>query len=123
MSGLLRDIRDAWRGLLHQPGFSTAALLMLALGIAASSAIFAALQAVVLELPFDDPDRIVAIRARGAAGESVPIPVGQLESWGQATDVFESVAGYTLESPVMTGKDAAIRLQAEAMTASMFTVL
>ena len=123
MNGLLRDLRDAWRGLLHQRGFSLAALLMLALGIAASSAIFAVVQAVVLKLPFDDPDRVAAVWASGADGQRVPVSLGQFESWRRATDVFESVAAYTLESPVLTGTDAALRLQAEAMTASMFTVL
>lgn len=123
MGGLGRDLRDAWRGLIHQRGFSAAALVMLALGIAATSAIFAALQAVVFELPFDDPDRVVAIRLRGPANEPLETSREQFESWRPAGDVFEAVAAYTLVSPVMTGGDGALRLQAEAMTPSMFTVL
>jgi putative ABC transport system permease protein len=123
MSGLWRDLREAWRGLLHQRAFSAAALIMLSLGIAASSAIFAVVQAVVLKMPFDEPDRIVAVRA--AVGRDVLFAtIDHFEAWRQATDVFESVAAYTLVSPVLTdGDDAALRLQAEAMTASMFAVL
>jgi putative ABC transport system permease protein len=122
MSGFWRDLREAWRGLLHQRAFSAAALIMLSLGIAASSVIFAVVQAVVLKMPFDDPDRIVAIRAR-AGGEGVFATFDHFEAWRHTTDVFKSVAAYTLVSPVLTGDDAALRLQAEAMTASMFVVL
>jgi len=122
MSGFWRDLREAWRGLLHQRAFSAAALIMLSLGIAASSAIFAVVQAVVLKMPFDEPDRIVSVRAR-AAGQGVFATFDHFEAWRHATDVFESVAAYTLVSPVLTGDDAAVRLQAEAMTASMFVVL
>lgn len=123
MNGLGRDIRDAWRGLLRQPGFSATALLMLSLGIGAACAIFAAVQAVAFELPFADPERVVAIRARTAQRPSVPISIEQFESWQTATDVFEAVAAYTLVSPVLTGRDAAFRLQAEALTPGMFAVL
>jgi putative ABC transport system permease protein len=123
MNGIGRDILHAWRGLLHQRAFTAAALMMLALGIAATSAIFATVQAVVFKLPFDDPDRIVTVHARGASGENLSISLDRFESWRQASDVFESVAAYALVSPVMTGRDAAVRLQAEAMTESMFTVL
>lgn len=123
MSGLGRDLRDAWRGLLHQRGFAAAAVGMLSLGIAASSAIFAAVQAVVLKMPFDEPGRIVSIMARGAQNELLSISREQFDAWQQMTDVFEGVAAYTGFSPVVTGHDAAVRIQAEATTASLFTVL
>jgi putative ABC transport system permease protein len=124
MGGLTRDVRDACRGLIRDRGFTTAAVVMLSLGIAASSAIFAAIQAVVFELPFDDPQRVVTIRARDSTGGVLSISIDQFRTWqSSTTDVFDAVAAYTLVSPVMTGSDAALRLQAEAMTASMFTVL
>lgn len=123
MSRLLGEIRYAWRGLWRQPAFSAAAVLMLSLGIGAASAIFAAVQAVVFKLPFDEPDRIVTIHARGARNQVLSIPRQQFEAWRHASDIFEAVAAYTLVSPVMTGGDAAVRLQAEAMTPNMFSVL
>jgi putative ABC transport system permease protein len=120
---ITRDIRDAWRGLRHDRGFSIAALVMLALGIAASSAIFAAIEAVVLELPFDKPDRVVTVRARAEEGGVVFISPRQFEAWRDVPGIFDAIAAYTLDSPVMTRRDVAVRLQAEAMTASMFAVL
>jgi putative ABC transport system permease protein len=123
MSRFVVDARDAWRGVLHQRAFSAAAVITLSIGIAATTTIFAVIRAVVLELPFDQPDRIVTIIARGGPGGSYRISREQFESWRQASDVFETAAAYTLVSPVMTGGDAALRLQAEAMTAGMFAVL
>ena len=123
MSRLVADVRDAWRGLLHQRAFSAAAVITLSIGIAATTAMFAVIRAVVFELPFDQPDRIVTILARGGPSGSYRISREQFDRWRQASDVFEAAAAYTLVSPVMTGGDAALRLQAEAMTAGMFTVL
>src|SRR5687768_7948652 len=112
MSGLWRDFREAWRGLLHQRAFSAAALLMLSLGIAAGSAIFAVVEAVVFKMPFADPDRVVNVRARAGDGEVLTVTFGHFEVWRQATDAFQSMAAYTLVSPVLTGGDAALRLSA-----------
>jgi len=123
MSGLRRDLRDGWRTLTQDRGFSAAAIVMLALGIAAASAVFAVLQAVVLKIPFDEPERIVTIVARDAQGESLPVTTTQFEAWRQASETFESIAFYTLASRVLTGGDAALRVQGEAMSASMFSVL
>ena len=123
MTGVRRDLRDGWRTLIQDRGFSAAAIIMLALGIAAASAVFAVLQAVVLKIPFDTPERIVTIVARDGQGESLPVTTTQFEAWRQASEVFESVAFYTLASRVLTGGDAALRVQGEAMSASMFSVL
>lgn len=123
MGRIGRDLRDAWRGLLRQRTFAAAAVLILSLGIGGASVIFAALQAVVFKLPFDAPDRIVTILARDAQNDLLSISREQFDAWRQATDVFEAIAAYTGFSPVMTGPDAAVRIQAEATTASLFTVL
>jgi putative ABC transport system permease protein len=56
------DVRQAWRGLAHTPGFAVAAVLTLAVGIGAASAIFSVADAVLLSpLRFPDADRLVTI--------------------------------------------------------------
>jgi hypothetical protein len=69
--GILRDVRHAFRQLQRSKRFAATAGLTLALGIGATTAVFAVLDAVVLRpLPYADPDRLVAVRSvdrRGTA--------------------------------------------------------
>ena len=123
MHGWGRDIRDAWRGLRTDRGFALAAVLMLALGAGTTSAIYAAIQAAFLRIPFDAPDRIVTIHARDASGDPLRIDRSRFVEWRTRTDVFERIAAYSLVSPVLSAEDGALRLQAEAVTADMFAVL
>ena len=71
--GLLQDVRQALRGWRRNPGFLAVALATMAAGIGASTAIFSAVDAVLLRpLPYPDPDRLVAIHStrpqRGVTG-------------------------------------------------------
>lgn len=71
MSALTKDLRFAWRRLGKSPGFATAAILMLGLGIGASVAMFSVLQGVVLSgLPYPGGERVVAVSAANAEQDS-----------------------------------------------------
>ena len=60
MDNLLQDVRYGIRTLMRQPGFAATAILTLALGIGATTAIFSVVNAVVLRpMPFDQPDRVM----------------------------------------------------------------
>jgi predicted permease len=77
LRGLTADIRDAIRGLRLTPGFSIAALVVLTLGIGATTAIFSVVDAVVLRgLPFEQPDRLVALGERAPGGKAGKRPIG-----------------------------------------------
>ena len=95
VDALLRNVRLALRGMRRTPGFSAAVVLTLALGIGANSAVFSAIDAVLLRpLPFPDSDRLVQLtQTQPAAGETHVAPV-RLRDWNRLNSTFEGMAGY-----------------------------
>src|SRR5207237_5066421 len=86
-----RDVRLGFRILRRSPGFTAAALLTLALGIGATSAVFSVVRTVMLEpLPYRDPDRIVAVweTNRGGTGRNVIAPANFV-AWRERTRTLE----------------------------------
>ena len=74
MTGLYSDTRHAIRALARSPGFSTLAVLMLALGIGVNTALFSMVDAVLLRaLPFGEPDRLVEVFGRDATHGSLRV--------------------------------------------------
>jgi putative ABC transport system permease protein len=123
MNGFLKDVRYGIRGLLRRPGFSAVALITLALGIGANTAIFSVVNAVLLRpLPYPDEERVVRIdetEGRGGMGISPP----NLLDFQQQNHSFEGIAGYTGESFVLTGGAEPVRVQAMNVTSNLFSVL
>ena len=95
---LLRDVRYAARALWRDRGLAVAGVLTLALGIGATTAVFSAVNAVMLrELPFRDSDRLVAIWEENPERgwhQNVVAPANYLD-WRARASGFESMAGYT----------------------------
>src|SRR2546421_5987387 len=75
MGNLFADVRYAVRLLIKKPGFAAVAILTLALGIGATTAIFTVVHAVLLRpLPFRDADRLVQVRITGRNNGIFPLP-------------------------------------------------
>ncbi|MDQ3998265.1 MAG: ABC transporter permease, partial [Gemmatimonadota bacterium] len=95
---LLRDVRYAARTLWRDRGLAVAGVLTLALGIGATTAVFSAVNAVMLrELPFSDSERLVAVWEENADRgwyKNVVAPANYLD-WRERVQAFESIAGYT----------------------------
>src|SRR6202041_2149987 len=93
---MLSLLRYAFRQLRESPGFAATAILTLTLGIGASTAIFAVLDAVLLEpLPFPHPDRLVAVESQPDRSVSIPT----MQDYQSRSTTFSSLAAYRQWSP------------------------
>jgi len=101
MGTLVQDVRYALRMLRRNPCFAAVAVLTLALGIGANSAIFTVVNAVLLQpLPYPEPDRLVYLN-EGNSGSSIGYP--NYVDWVAQNHVFEHVAAIQSASFVLTG--------------------
>ncbi|HEV8188139.1 MAG TPA: ABC transporter permease, partial [Pyrinomonadaceae bacterium] len=126
MENLLSDTRYAIRNLLRRPAFTLIAVATLALGIGANTAIFSAVNALLLKpLPFPELDRVVAIwdkmPSRGVLHNEVTV-ANYLDLKNQ-NQTFEQLALYRWWSPNLTGVEPPERLQGFQVTANLFDAL
>ena len=124
---LLRDLRYGARTLTRSPGFSVTAILVMALGIGATTSLFTIVRAVLLKpLPFRDPDKLVMVyehfRASTESNAFNTVAAGDFHDWRQQTHGFDDMAARNttaLISPVsMQNCRKLFRLQAAAGTCS-----
>src|SRR5215470_13879715 len=126
MESLLSDVRYAVRNLLRRPGFTIIAVFTLALGIGANTAIFSAINALLLKpLPFPELDRVVAVwdklPSRGVLHNEVTF-ANYLDLKAQNRS-FEQLALYRWWSPNLTGVEPPERIQGFLVTANFFDAL
>jgi putative ABC transport system permease protein len=125
MDTFRQDIRHGFRRLARSPGFTIVALLTLALGIGANTAIFTVVNAVVLKpLPYDHPEQLVGVfhQMRGTSQLSTMSPPNFLDVRAQNRTLTDMAAvntrGYTV-----TGAGAPVRVDGAEVSASFFDVL
>jgi len=121
---LVQDLRYGLRQLRRNPGFTTVAVLTLALGIGANTAIFSVLNAVVLRpLPFPDPGRLVSVLSsvQHTHGSAASYP--DFLDWQTQNDVFEGMAAYRQADFTLTGRGTPLHLRALVASAEIFKVL
>jgi putative ABC transport system permease protein len=123
----MNDLRFAVRQLLKNPGFTTVAVLTLALGIGANTAIFSVVSSVLLRsLPFKEPDRIVLVWERNVKKgyEMNHVGVATFLDWKAQNNVFESMAAFGIDEALsLTGDHEPERLTAVPVSANLFEVL
>jgi len=127
---MLRDVKTAIVLLLRSPGFAATAILMLALGIGATTAIFSVVESVLLRpLPFPHPEQLVVLSDRlnntqfgGTAGEA-GVTSHDILAYSRSTHSFTALGGYGYSSYELSGIGDAARINAARMTAGVFAAL
>ena len=123
MSSLLQDLRVRWRTLAHSPGFTAVALLTLALGIGANTAIFSFVDGLLLRpLPYKDADRIVRVLEKPPRGERNGISTLNFLDWQKDNAVFDFMAAQSGGSVTLTGRQEPVQLRGARVSARFFDI-
>jgi predicted permease len=124
LDGLMRDARIAVRMLRRNPGYSAVAVLTLALGIGANTAVFSVVNGVLLRpLPYPEPDRLVALFQTDSRGaRRLPWSVPNLREIEGATRAFAAIVGYRSRDLTLTGLGDPQLVNATAVSGSILGV-
>jgi putative ABC transport system permease protein len=130
MGSLFHDLRYGARVLLKRPGFTLIAILTLALGIGANTAIFSVVQAVLLRpLPFREQERlVVAWKSEATTNHSfAEISIPESNEWRRQSRVFEHLAAMTTSvygfGYTLTGRGEPVQIQSARVSAEFFPAL
>ena len=126
MRTLWGDVRYGARLLVKHPGFTSVAMIALALGIGATTAIFSVVNAVLLRpLPYENPERLVQVWENNLPRGWVQDPVSPRNfiDWQGQSRSFEALAAYEYESFTLTGSDASERIGGALVSASLIEVM
>jgi putative ABC transport system permease protein len=126
MQTLIKDIRYGIRSLLKTPAFTAIAIVTLALGIGANTAMFSVINAVLLRpLPYNQPDRLVTIweesPQRGLY--EMPISLANMRDWIDQNHTFDQISAYTFTNLNLTGAGEPARLSAVRTSANLFPLV
>src|SRR3954469_11999778 len=126
MDAFLADLRYSLRLLRKSPGFTAIAVATLALGIGANTAIFSAVDAVLIRpLPYAQPDRVVLVWEENLAANfprNTPAPANYAD-WARMSRSFSGLAATRSASASVTGDGAPEQIRGRRVTRNFFDVL
>ncbi len=120
------DLRYAFRSLRRSPGFATAVILTLGLGIGANTAIFSVVRAVLLKpLPHKDGERLMYLRqsVEGTGGENVLFSVPEINDFREQARTLGGIAEYSEFQVVLQGEKEAQRIHVGLVTGNYFSIM
>ncbi|HZM86629.1 MAG TPA: ABC transporter permease, partial [Blastocatellia bacterium] len=126
MANLIQDIRYAVRRLLKNRSFSIVAVIAVALGIGANSAMFSVINAVLLRpLPYQSPERLVTIWEESPVRDmyELPISLANYRDWVDQNTVFEQISAYTFSNLNLSGAGEPERVFAVRSSANLFSLV
>ena len=118
------DVGRALRSLLRAPGFALTASLLLGLGVAATTTLFALVNAVLLKpLPYDRPEQLVMVWESNVSHNRVEGPSpGNVDDWVAHNDAFEALTGWWTAAATLRGRDGSAPVTAVQVTRGFFEV-
>jgi putative ABC transport system permease protein len=126
METLLNELRYDIRSLLKHPGFTAIAVITLALGIGANTAVFSVVNAVLLRpLPYNDPSRLVTIWEESPERDmfQMPVSLANVHDWIDQNTTFEQIAAYTFAELNLTEVGEPARLLTVRSSANLFSLV
>ena len=121
---LWQDVRVGLRMLAKSPGFTAVAVLTLALGIGATTAIFSVVDAVMIRpLPFHDAEQLVALWAKGSHYDQMSVSGPDYLDWVKGSGAFSALAAGAIDDPTVTGYGDPEHLYGIQVTPNFFQVL
>jgi putative ABC transport system permease protein len=124
---LVADLRQAFRSLRRRPAFALAAILTIALGVGANTAVYQVIYAVLLRrLPFHEPQRLMQIWESTPMLPQLQIAVPDFEDWRSQTHSFAQLAAYTFQAMnriTLLGQGEPEVVQATSATAGLFPAM
>ncbi|MGE3309130.1 MAG: ABC transporter permease [Limisphaerales bacterium] len=120
----MNDLKFAFRQLLKNPGFTAVAVLTLALGIGANTAIFSVVNAVLLRpLPYPEPDQLVQLRLEGAGSASTVVGSARFVVVKAQSESLAGIAAYSGSDMTLSAAGSVERVEAGSVTAEFFPLL
>lgn len=126
METFFKELRYGIRSLLKHPGFTAIAVVTLALGIGANTAMFSVINGVLLRpLPYHDPDRLVTIWEESPQRGMFQLPVSyaNFRDWVDQNSVFEQISAYTFTNLNLTGAGEPVRLLTVRSSDNLFSLV
>jgi putative ABC transport system permease protein len=121
---MISDLKYAFRTLAKSPGFTLVAILTLALGIGASTAIFSVLDAVLLRpLPYPSQEQLVEVTELNESGRGMPFAEPNFDDLGTRNHSFEALAAYTRFAEAVAGGVEPVRTNLSGVSPDFFRVL
>ena len=121
---MLQDVRYAFRMLAKSPAFSIIAIVTLALGIGANTAIFSVVNGVLISpLPFHQPEQLVSLFQKIPNFENASISYPNFVDWRRMNTTFSAIAAYRGVGFTLTGSGEPERLHGEMISAGFFEIL
>ena len=122
--GFSRDLRFALRQLVRNPSFSVIAILVLAIGIGANTAVFSMVNSVLLRpLPYPEAGQLVMVRdTQQGSSPSGPMSYPEFAAWRTQTGVFDEVAAYATSRSILTELGEPEQLTSLIASANLLTL-